>query len=192
MLIPMVLENDGGNERSFDIYSRLLRDRIIMCHGPVEDNMASLIVSQLLFLQSEDSSKPIHLYINSPGGSVISGLGIIDTMNIVSCPVYTYCFGQCASMGLMILSCGDKGNRYVLENARIMGHTVSSGCEGKIQDMRIAVEESNRLNDLLMSMLAKNSGKSIEEIKRDMDRDFFMSADEAVKYGLVDKVLTKE
>lgn len=191
MLVPMVLENDGGNERSFDIYSRLLRDRIIMCHGTVEDNMSALIVSQLLYLQSEDANKPIHLYINSPGGSVIAGLAIIDTMNIITCPVYTYCLGQCASMGLMILSCGDKGNRYVLENARIMGHTVSSGCEGKIQDMKIAVKESDRLNDILMEMLAKNCGKDVKQIKKDMDRDFFMSAEEVVKYGLVDKVLKK-
>lgn len=189
MLIPMVLENDGGHERSFDIYSRLLRDRIVMCHGQVEDNMASLIVAQLLYLQSEDSSKPVHMYINSPGGSVISGLSIIDTMNIIKCPVYTYCMGQCASMGLVILSSGEKGCRHVLSNARIMGHTVSSGCEGKIQDMKIAVEESNRLNDILMKMIADNCGKDVKQVKKDMDRDFFMSAQEAVDYGIADKIL---
>ena len=190
-LVPMVITNEGGQERSFDIYSRLLRDRIIMCQGQVEDNMASLIVAQLLYLQSEDAKQPIHLYVNSPGGSVISGLSIISTMNLLSCPVYTYGMGQCCSMGLMIVSSGEKGYRYSLPNTRYMGHTVSSGTEGHIADMKIAVEETDRLNEILMEMLSKNTGKDIETIKKDMDRDLFMSEDEAVAYGLIDKVLKK-
>ena len=185
----MVVSNDGGQERSFDIYSRLLRDRIIVCHGQVEDNMASVVVAELLFLQSEDSSAPIHLYINSPGGSVIAGLSIIDTMNLIKNPVYTYGMGQCSSMGAMILSSGEKGKRFVLPNARVMIHTVASGCEGHINDMKVSLKETDRLNELLMNMLVKNTGKDIDVIKKDTDRDYFMNAKEAVEYGIADKVL---
>ena len=191
MMIPMVIVNEGGNERSYDIYSRLLRDRIVMCNGPIEDNMASVIVSQLLYLQSEDSTKPIHLYVNSPGGSVIAGQSIISTMRLISCPVYTYGMGQCCSMGLMIVSSGEKRHRYSLPNTRYMGHTVSSGTEGHIADMQIAVKETERLNEILMKMLAENTGKDIETIKKDMDRDYFMSEFEAKEYGLIDKILEK-
>lgn len=191
MMIPMVIVNEGGNERSYDIYSRLLRDRIVMCNGPIEDNMASIIVSQLLYLQSEDSTKPIHLYVNSPGGSVIAGQSIISTMRLISCPVYTYGMGQCCSMGLMIVSSGEKRHRYSLPNTRYMGHTVSSGTEGHIADMQIAVKETERLNEILMKMLAENTGKDIETIKKDMDRDYFMSEFEAKEYGLIDKILEK-
>lgn len=190
-MIPMVIVNEGGNERSYDIYSRLLRDRIVMCNGTIEDNMASIIVSQLLYLQSEDSTKPIHLYVNSPGGSVIAGQSIISTMRLISCPVYTYGMGQCCSMGLMIVSSGEKRHRYSLPNTRYMGHTVSSGTEGHIADMQIAVKETERLNEILMKMLAENTGKDIETIKKDMDRDYFMSEFEAKEYGLIDKILEK-
>ena len=191
MLVPMVLVNEGGNERSYDIYSRLLRDRIIMISTPVDESLASIVVSELLYLQSEDAKSPIHMYINTPGGSVVDGLAIVDTMNIISCPVYTYCMGQCASMGSILLSSGEKGFRYVLPNGRIMIHQVSGGSKGTYEDMKRSVEEAGRLNDLLANILAKNTGKSIEEVKKDMDRDYFMDASEAIKYGLVDSILNK-
>lgn len=188
-LVPMVLVNEGGQERNYDIFSRLLRDRIIMLTGAIEDEMASLVVSELLYLQSEDDSKPIHIYIQSPGGSVTAGNSIIGAMATVSCPVYTYCIGQCASMASVILSSGEKGHRYCLPYSRVMIHQVSAGTEGKVDDMKKSVEEADRLNDFLASILAKNSGNTFDKVKKDMERDFFMSAEEAKKYGLVDDVI---
>ena len=190
MLVPMVLVNEGNVERSYDIYSRLLKDRIIMISGEVNETMASVVVSELLYLQSEAPETPIHVYINSPGGSVVDGLAIVDTMNIISCPVYTYCVGQCASMGSIFLVSGEKGHRYALPNSRIMIHQVSGGSQGTYEDMKRSINEAGRLNELLANVLANGTGKTLKEIKKDMDRDYFMSADEALKYGIVDKVLS--
>ena len=189
MLVPMVLVNEGNVERSYDIYSRLLKDRIIMISGEVNEAMASVVVSELLYLQSEDPDAPIHVYINSPGGSVVDGLAIVDTMNLISCPVYTYCVGQCASMGSIFLVSGKKGHRYALPNSRIMIHQVSGGSQGTYEDMKRSINEAGRLNELLANVLANGTGKTLKEVKKDMDRDYFMSADEALKYGIVDKVL---
>lgn len=190
MLVPMVLVNEGNVERSYDIYSRLLKDRIIMISGEVNEAMASVVVSQLLYLQSENKESPIYMYINSPGGSVVDGLAIVDTMNLISCPVYTYCVGQCASMGSIFLVSGEKGHRYALPNSRIMIHQVSGGSQGTYEDMKRSIDEAGRLNELLANVLANGTGKSLKEVKKDMDRDYFMSADEALKYGIVDKVLS--
>ena len=190
MLVPMVLVNEGNVERSYDIYSRLLKDRIIMISGEVNENMASVVVSQLLYLQSENPKAPIHMYINSPGGSVVDGLAIVDTMNLISCPVYTYCIGQCASMGSIFLTSGENGHRYALPNSRIMIHQVSGGSHGTYEDMKRSIDEAGRLNELLAGIIAKTTNKSLKEVKKDMDRDYFMSADEALKYGIVDKVIS--
>jgi ATP-dependent Clp protease protease subunit len=191
MLVPMVLVNEGNVERSYDIYSRLLKDRIIMISGEVNEAMASVVVSQLLYLQSESKESPIYMYINSPGGSVVDGLAIVDTMNLISCPVYTYCIGQCASMGSIFLVSGEKGHRYALPNSRIMIHQVSGGSQGTYEDMKRSINEAGRLNELLAGILANGTEKSLNEVKKDMDRDYFMSADEAMKYGIVDKVISK-
>ena len=190
MLVPMVLVNEGNVERSYDIYSRLLKERIIMISGEVNENMASVVVSQLLYLQSESQDTPIHMYINSPGGSVVDGLAIVDTMNLISCPVYTYCIGQCASMGSIFLVSGEKGHRYALPNSRIMIHQVSGGSQGTYEDMKRSINEAGRLNELLAGILAKGTEKSLKEIKKDMDRDYFMGANEALEYGIVDKVIS--
>lgn len=190
MLVPMVLVNEGNVERSYDIYSRLLRDRIIMVSGEVNEAMASIVVSELLYLQSEAPETPIHLYINSPGGSVVDGLAIVDTMNTISCPVYTYCVGQCASMGSIFLTSGEKGHRYALPNSRIMIHQVSGGSQGTYEDMKRSINEAGRLNELLAGIIAKTTNKPLEEVKKDMDRDYFMSAEEALKYGIVDKIVS--
>lgn len=190
MLVPMVLVNEGNVERSYDIYSRLLKDRIIMISGEVNENMASVVVSQLLYLQSEDPDAPIHMYINSPGGSVVDGLAIVDTMNLISCPVYTYCIGQCASMGSIFLVSGEKGHRYALPNSRIMIHQVSGGSQGTYEDMKRSINEAGRLNELLTGILANGTSKSFEDVKKDMDRDYFMGANEALEYGIVDKVIS--
>lgn len=191
MLVPMVLVNEGNVERSYDIYSRLLKDRIIMISGEVNEAMASVVVSQLLYLQSENKESPIYMYINSPGGSVVDGLAIVDTMNLISCPVHTYCIGQCASMGSIFLVSGEKGHRYALPNSRIMIHQVSGGSQGTYEDMKRSINEAGRLNELLAGILANGTEKSLKEVKNDMDRDYFMSADEAMKYGIVDKVISK-
>lgn len=191
MLVPMVLVNEGNVERSYDIYSRLLKERIIMISGEVNEAMASVVVSQLLYLQSESKESPIYMYINSPGGSVVDGLAIVDTMNLISCPVYTYCIGQCASMGSIFLVSGEKGHRYALPNSRIMIHQVSGGSQGTYEDMKRSINEAGRLNELLAGILANGTEKSLNEVKKDMDRDYFMSADEAMKYGIVDKVISK-
>lgn len=190
MLVPMVLVNEGNVERSYDIYSRLLKDRIIMISGEVNEAMASVVVSELLYLQSENPDAPIHMYINSPGGSVVDGLAIVDTMNLISCPVYTYCVGQCASMGSIFLVSGEKGHRYALPNSRIMIHQVSGGSQGTYEDMKRSINEAGRLNELLAGILATGTSKALKTVKNDMDRDYFMSADEALKYGIVDKVIS--
>ena len=190
MLVPMVVEQTGQGERGYDIFSRLLKDRIILLGTPINDDVANLIVAQLLFLQAEDPAKPIQLYINSPGGSVTAGLAIYDTMQILSCEVHTYCIGQCASMGAVLLCAGAKGHRYALPNSRIMIHSVSSGTEGTIHDMKRHFEESQRLNDVLTKLIAAHCGKTEKQVAKDMDRDYFLSADEAVAYGLVDQVVS--
>ena len=190
MLVPMVLVNEGNVERSYDIYSRLLKDRIIMISGEVNETMASVVVSELLYLQSEDPDAPIHMYINSPGGSVVDGLAIVDTMNLISCPVYTYCIGQCASMGSIFLVSGENGHRYALPNSRIMIHQVSGGSQGTYEDMKRSINEAGRLNELLAGILANGTSKSLEDVKKDMDRDYFMGANEALEYGIVDKVIS--
>ena len=190
MLVPMVLVNEGNVERSYDIYSRLLKDRIIMISGEVNEAMASVVVSELLYLQSENPDAPIHMYINSPGGSVVDGLAIVDTMNLISCPVYTYCIGQCASMGSIFLVSGERGHRYALPNSRIMIHQVSGGSQGTYEDMKRSINEAGRLNELLAGILATGTSKTLKTVKNDMDRDYFMSADEALKYGIVDKIIS--
>ena len=188
-LIPMVVEKTSGGERAYDIYSRLLKDRIVFVSGEIEDEMANAIVAQLLFLQAEDAKKEISMYINSPGGSVTAGLAILDTMRMVKCPVATYCVGQAASMGAILLSAGGKGKRHALPNARIMIHQPWGGAQGKASDIEITAKEILRLKEILNGILAEASGKSVEEVTKDTDRDHFMSASEAEKWGIVDKVL---
>jgi ATP-dependent Clp protease protease subunit len=188
-LIPMVVEQTSRGERSYDIYSRLLQDRIVLLGGEVNDESANLIVAQLLFLQAQDAKKEISMYINSPGGSVTAGLAIYDTMQFISCPVATYCIGQAASMGAVLLTAGAKGKRFALPNARIMIHQPWGGAEGKASDIEITAREILRLKEKLNEILASHSGKSMEEVVRDTDRDHFMSADEACAWGLIDKVV---
>ena len=188
-LIPMVVEKTSGGERAYDIYSRLLKDRIVFVSGEIEDEMANAIVAQLLFLQAEDAKKEISMYINSPGGSVTAGLAILDTMRMVKCPVATYCVGQAASMGAILLSAGEKGKRHALPNARIMIHQPWGGAQGKASDIEITAKEILRLKEILNGILADASGKTVEEVTKDTDRDHFMSAEEAKSWGIVDKVL---
>ncbi len=188
-LIPYVVEQTARGERSYDIYSRLLQDRIVLLSGEVNDDMASSIVAQLLFLQSQDAKKEIAMYINSPGGSVTAGLAIYDTMQFISCPVATYCIGQAASMGAILLTAGAKNKRYALPNSRIMIHQPWGGAEGKASDIEITAREILRLKEMLNAILAEHSGKTMKEVVRDTDRDYFMSADDACKWGLIDKVL---
>ena len=190
MLVPMVVESSGGGERAYDIYSRLLKDRIIFVSGEVEDGMANAIVAQLLFLQAMDSEKEISMYINSPGGSVTAGLAILDTMRMIKCPVATYCVGQAASMGAILLAAGEKGRRHALPHSRIMIHQPWGGAQGKASDIEITAREILRLKDILNGILAESSGKTPEEVARDTDRDYFMSAEDAKEWGIVDKVLT--
>lgn len=189
MLIPMVVEKSGGGERAYDIYSRLLKDRIVFVGGEVEDGMANAIVAQLLFLQAEDPQKEISMYINSPGGSVTAGLAILDTMKMLKCPVATYCVGQAASMGAILLSAGAKGKRHALPNARIMIHQPWGGAQGKASDIEITAREILRLKDVLNGILAEASGKSLEDVQKDTDRDHFMSAEESKAWGIVDRVM---
>ena len=190
-MVPYVVEQTGKGERTYDIYSRLLLDRIVFISGEVNDEMANAVCAQLLFLQSQDPKKQINVYVNSPGGSVTAGLAIYDTMQFISCPVATYCIGQAASMGAVLLTAGAKGKRYALPNARIMIHQPWGGAEGKASDIEITAKEILRLKDILNGILASHSGKKFEDVVKDTDRDFFMSAEEAVKYGLVDKVVSK-
>ncbi len=189
--IPYVIEQTGRGERSYDIYSRLLKDRIVMLSGEVNDAVASSIVAQLLFLEAQDPDKDIYFYINSPGGVVTSGLSIYDTMNYIKPDVRTICIGQAASMGAFLLSSGAKGKRYALPNARIMIHQPLGGAQGQATDIEIQAKEILRLKHLLNKILAKNCGKSVRTLEKDTERDNFMSATEAVEYGLIDEVLQK-
>ena len=188
--IPIVIETTGRSERAYDIYSRLLKDRIIMLGSAIDDHVASVICAQLLFLESEDPEKEIYMYINSPGGSVTAGLAIFDTMQYISAPVATLCMGQAASMGAFLLCAGEKGSRYSLPNSRILIHQPLGGAQGQATDIEIQANEILRLKASLNGIMAENTGKTIEEIQKDTDRDFFMSAQEAIEYGLIDKVLT--
>ena len=190
-LVPMVVEQTSRGERSYDIYSRLMQDRIVLLGGEVNDDSANLIVAQLLFLQAQDAKKPVSMYINSPGGSVTAGLAIYDTMQFISCPVHTYCIGQAASMGAVLLTAGEKGHRFALPNARIMIHQPWGGAEGKASDIEITAREILRLKEVLNGILAKHSGKTVEEVTRDTDRDHFMSAAEAKEWGLVDRIVAE-
>ena len=188
-MIPYVVEQTGKGERTYDIYSRLLLDRIVFISGEVNDEMANAVCAQLLFLQSQDPKKEISVYINSPGGSVTAGLAIYDTMQFVKCPVATYCIGQAASMGAVLLTAGEKGRRFALPNSRIMIHQPWGGAEGKASDIEITAREILRLKEILNQILATHSGKALEDVVRDTDRDHFMSAAEACTWGLIDKVL---
>jgi ATP-dependent Clp protease, protease subunit len=190
-LIPMVIEQSGRGERSYDIYSRLLKERVVFLVGPVTDSTANLIVAQLLFLESENPDKDIYFYINSPGGSVTAGMSIYDTMQFIKPDVSTLCVGQAASMGAFLLTAGAKGKRFSLPNSRIMIHQPLGGYQGQATDIEIHAREILSLRAKLNEMLAKHTGQSIEAIEKDTDRDNFMSADEAQAYGLVDKVLTR-
>jgi ATP-dependent Clp protease protease subunit len=192
MSIPFVVEQTHRGERSWDIYSRLLKDRIIFLGDPINDRVASVVIAQLLFLESEDPDKDIRLYINSPGGVVTAGLGIYDTMQYVRCEVATYCLGQAASMGAFLLAGGAKGKRFALPNARIMIHQPHGGASGQATDIEIQAREIIRLREMLNAIMSKHCGRSVDEILKDTDRDNFMSADEAKKYGLVDEVLRRE
>jgi ATP-dependent Clp protease, protease subunit len=192
MSIPFVVEQTHRGERSWDIYSRLLKDRIIFLGDPINDRVASLVIAQLLFLESEDPDKDIRLYINSPGGVVTAGLGIYDTMQYVRCNVATYCLGQAASMGAFLLAGGTKGKRFALPHARIMIHQPHGGASGQATDIEIQAREIIRLREMLNDIMSKHCGRSVDEILKDTDRDNFMSADEAKKYGLVDEVLRRE
>lgn len=190
-LVPMVVEQSSRGERSFDIFSRLLRERLVFLTGEVEDNMANLIVAQLLFLEAENPDKDIHLYINSPGGVVTAGMAIYDTMNFIKSDVSTICLGQAASMGSFLLSAGAKGKRYALANSRVMIHQPLGGFRGQASDIEIHAREILQLKDKLNELLAKHTGQPVEKIARDTDRDNFLSAQAAKEYGLVDEVLEK-
>lgn len=189
MGIPYVIEKVAGGERSYDLWSRLLKDRIVFLGTPVDDYVANLIVAQLLFLEKEDPDKDIDFYINSPGGSVSAGLAIYDAMQIIKPEVATICVGQAASMGAVLLAGGAKGKRYGLQHSRVMIHQVSAGFQGTTADINVQAAEINRAMDTLMDILAKHTGKEQEVVRKDCDRDYFMSATEAVNYGLIDKVI---
>jgi ATP-dependent Clp protease protease subunit len=190
-LVPYVVERSGREERVFDIYSRLLKDRIIFLQGAIDDTSANLIVAQMLFLQFDDPKQDIHLYINSPGGSVTAGLSIYDTMQYVSCDVATYCIGQCASMGAVLLTAGTKGKRNALPHARVMIHQPLAGTEGTTTEILLHLKEFQRLKKDLNDILLKHTGQSLERIEKDTDRDKFMSPREALEYGIVDNVLER-
>nr|WP_317403786.1 ATP-dependent Clp endopeptidase proteolytic subunit ClpP [uncultured Helicobacter sp.] len=189
--IPFVIERTGRGERSYDIYSRLLKDRIILLSGEINDHVASSIVAQLLFLEAEDPDKDINFYINSPGGVITSAFSIYDTMNYIRSDISTICIGQAASAGAFLLSSGTKGKRFSLPNSRIMIHQPLGGAQGQATDIEIQAKEILRLKKILNEIMAENTGQSIEKITQDTERDFFMSGEEAKKYGLVDKILTK-
>ncbi len=190
MLIPMVVEQTGRGERSYDIFSRLLKERIIFMGTAIDDNVANLVIAQLLFLQSEDPEKDISIYINSPGGVVTAGLAIYDTMQFLKCDITTYCVGQAASMGAVLLAAGAKGKRFALPNARIMIHQPLGGAQGQATDINIQAQEIMRIKQILNEILANHSGRSIEDLEKDTDRDNFMSAAQAAEYGLVDEVVS--
>jgi len=189
--VPFVIEKSGRGERSYDIYSRLLKDRIIMLSGEINDAVASSIVAQLLFLEAEDPDKDIYLYINSPGGVITSGFSIYDTMNYIKPDIVTICIGQAASMGAFLLACGAPGKRYALPSSRIMIHQPLGGAQGQATDIEIQAKEILRLKKYLNKIMADRTGKTVRTIEKDTERDFFMSAEEAMKYGLIDKVLKK-
>jgi ATP-dependent Clp protease protease subunit len=188
-LVPMVVESTGRGERAYDIYSRLLKDRIIFIGGEIEDDMANLIIAQLLFLQNENADADISIYVNSPGGVITSGMAIYDTMQFVGCNVATYCLGQAASMAAVLLAAGTKGKRYVLPNSRILIHQPLGGARGTATDISIQAEEILRMRSRLNEILAKHTGQSAQKIEDDIDRDRFMSAEEAVAYGLADQII---
>ncbi|MBT3282715.1 ATP-dependent Clp endopeptidase proteolytic subunit ClpP [bacterium] len=189
MLIPTVIEKSQFGERAFDIYSRLLKERIIFLSGPIEDDTANIVIAQLLFLQSEDPKKDISLYINSPGGSITSGMAIMDAMNHIKPDVSTVCVGIAASMGSLLLSAGKKGKRYILPNAEVMIHQPWGGVQGQATDIDITARHILSTRDRLNKILVKNTGKTLKEIEKDVERDFYMSSDDAKKYGIVDEVL---
>ena len=188
-LVPMVIEQSGRGERAYDIYSRLLRERVVFLVGPVNDQSANLVIAQLLFLESENPDKDVSLYINSPGGSVSAGLAIYDTMQFIKPAVSTLCMGMAASMGAFLLAAGEKGKRYALPNSRVMIHQLLGGVQGQASDIEIHAREILSLRDKLNGILAERTGQSLETIARDTDRDNFMSSDDALKYGLIDRVL---
>ncbi|KAJ3887590.1 ATP-dependent Clp protease proteolytic subunit [Lentinula edodes] len=197
-LVPIVIEQTGRGERSYDIFSRLLRERVIMLYGPIRDTDSTLTVAQLLFLEAEDTTKPIHLYINSPGGSVTAGLAIYDTMQYVSAPIHTYCIGQAASMGSLLLSAGEKGKRHCLPNASIMIHQPSGGASGQASDIAIHAKEILRIRELLTGIYQKHCGKpeegladGLKRFETALERDYFMTAQEALNFGIVDAILEK-
>ncbi|MDR0727415.1 MAG: ATP-dependent Clp protease proteolytic subunit [Puniceicoccales bacterium] len=190
--LPYVYERDGRTERSWDIYSRLLKDRIIFLGTPIDDQVANAVVAQLLFLQMDDARKDIHLYINCPGGSITAGMAIYDTINFMHCDVVTYCVGQAASFGTLLLAAGTKGKRYALPNSRVMIHQPSGGARGQSADISIAAKEINHWRKLINKVLADLTGQNLEKVTADSDRDFYMSAEEAVAYGIVDQVITRQ
>lgn len=190
MLVPMVVEKTSMGERAYDIYSRLLKERIVFLGGPIDSDVANLVVAQLLFLASEDPKKDISFYINSPGGQVTAGLAILDTMNHIQPNVSTVCIGMAASMGAVLLSAGEKGKRFALPNAEVMIHQPSGGAEGMASDIEITAKQILKMREQLNKILAKNTGQKLDKIEKDVDRDFFMGAKEAVEYGIIDKVLS--
>jgi ATP-dependent Clp protease protease subunit len=192
MLIPTVIETTGRGERAYDIYSRLLKERIIFLGTEINDVVSNLVIAQLLFLQSEDAEKDISIYINSPGGVVTAGMAIYDTMQFLKCPITTYCVGQAASMGAVLLAAGTKGKRFALPNSRIMIHQPLGGAQGQATDIEIQTKEILRMKKTLNEILAHHTGQQLKRIEKDTDRDFFMSAEEGVKYGLVDEVVTQK
>ncbi|OHE76803.1 MAG: ATP-dependent Clp endopeptidase, proteolytic subunit ClpP [Verrucomicrobia bacterium GWF2_62_7] len=189
ILIPMVVEQTGRGERAYDIYSRLMKDRIVFIGTAIDDHVSNIIIAQLLFLQMEDPKKPVHVYINSPGGSITAGLAIYDTMQYMTTPVNTYCIGQAASMGAVLLAAGTKGHRFSLPNARVMIHQPWGGMQGTATDISIHAREILKMKDRLNEILASHTGKTAEQVAKDSERDFFMSAEEAKAYGLVDEVV---
>lgn len=191
MYVPMVVEQSGRGERAYDIYSRLLKERIVFLGGEINDPVADLVIAQMLFLEAEDPDKDIHLYINSPGGVVTAGMAIFDTMHYIKAPVSTICIGQAASMGAVLLTAGEKGKRFALPHARIMIHQPSGGSRGQATDIMIQAEEILRMKRELNRLLADLSGQSVEKLEQDTERDFFMSADEAMNYGLIDAVMSR-
>lgn len=191
MLIPTVIEKSQFGERAYDIYSRLLNERIIFLGGPIDDNVANVVIAQLLFLDHEDSKKDISLYINSPGGSVTAGLAIIDTMNFIKSNVSTICVGIAASMGALILASGQKGKRFSLPNSEVMIHQVVGGAEGQASDIAINAKHILRTKDILNKILADNTGKKMDQVEKDSDRDYWMTSDEAKKYGIIDEIISK-
>jgi len=190
-LVPIVVERSNRGERAYDIFSRLLKDRIIFLGDPIEDHIANLVIAQLLFLAAEDPEKDINLYINSPGGVVTAGLAIYDTMQYLKCPVSTICIGQASSMGALLLAAGTKGKRFALPNARIMIHQPLGGVQGQATDIDIQAREILRMRETINEILVRHTGQSLETIRRDTDRDFFMSPEQAREYGIVDEVIVK-